>query len=238
MWWKIHISLSHECDPSPSCVGLTLISSGGSGNTILPGQGKVPASLGVAHRGGAPGVGGGPCMLLGPHSYSASLPSLQHLTENACKVPSTGPGIQWALIIMAVDDVSHHYTAPNKCAFNSMCNIHFSHLDSLWICPEKGECCVWAGAGSGPCSRGSAGRRLLRVEPARGSSFVAHQRLLLPAPQGPTVVTQCLERPWALKPVLLRPFLSRRLLVGHLILESLISTLSLKVEIKEIYLTE
>ena len=78
----------------------------------------------------------------------------------------------------------------------------------------------------------------LGVELAQGSGFVANQRLLLPAPQGPTVVTQCLERPWALKPALLRPFLSRRLLVGHLILGSLISTLSLKVEIKEIYSTE
>ena len=64
-----------------------------------------------------------------------------------------------------------------------MCNIHFSHLNNLWNCPEKGECYVWAGAGGGPCSRSSAGRRLLRGR--TGSGLRLCSQSAPPAPRSP-----------------------------------------------------
>ena len=60
MWWKIHISLSHECDPSsPSCADIHTHLLWGLQKYNPARQRGVPSRLDVASRGDAPEIGGG-----------------------------------------------------------------------------------------------------------------------------------------------------------------------------------
>lgn len=106
---------------------------------------------------------------------------LWYLIENACKVSRVGHSTewvlttwQWLLLILII--------VPYECAFNSICNIHSSHLVSLWICPERDERRAWVGAGSSGCS-GWVDRKLLRVEPTWASLLCSQSAL--PGPSNP-----------------------------------------------------